>query len=159
MRYSSGVYFRFIFLSICQLKILLLFSLFSKFLSEKFLSKGIFFKIKFKFLKYHKVMHIHLSNKVLNTVMQKQSIVRIFILLWFLFFDNIHITPSLGTNTNINQHPIDKICRQINCCKYLLQMLKMKNTIIFTRECLMCAIARFSYSNSEFFLNFLFNTH
>jgi hypothetical protein len=23
----------------------------------------------------------------------------------------------------------------------------------------MCAIARFSYSNSEFFLNFLFNTH
>ena len=30
-------------------------------------------------------------------------------------------------------------------------MLKMKNTIIFKRECLMCAIARFSYSNSEFF--------
>jgi len=23
----------------------------------------------------------------------------------------------------------------------------------------MCAIARFSYSNSEFFLNFLFDTH
>ena len=48
-------------------------------------------------------MHIQLSNKVLNTVMQKQSIVRIFILLWFLFFDNIHITPSLG---QIEHQPI-----------------------------------------------------
>jgi hypothetical protein len=48
-------------------------------------------------------MHIQLSNKVLNTVMQKQSIVRIFILLWFLFFDNIHITPSLG---QIKHQPI-----------------------------------------------------
>ena len=36
---------------------------------------------------------------------------------------------------------------------------KMKNTIIFKRECLMCAIARFSYSNSEFFFNFLLKTH
>ena len=127
MRYSSGVYFRFIFPFICQKKILLLFSLFTKILYRKsFYLKGFFFsKIKFYlyFLKYRKVMHIQLSNKVLNTVMQKQSIVRIFILLWFLFFDNIHITPSLG-QININQYPIDKICRQINCCKYLLQMLK-----------------------------------
>ena len=35
----------------------------------------------------------------------------------------------------------------------------MKNTIIFKRECLMCAIARFSYSNSEFFLKLLVLTH
>ena len=127
MRYSSGVYFRFIFLFICQMKILLLFSLFTKILYRKsFYLKEFFSKIKFYlyFLKYRKVMHIQLSNKVLNTVMQKQSIVRIFILLWFLFFDNIQKTPSLGLNTNINQYPIDKICRQINCCKYLLQNAK-----------------------------------
>ena len=34
-------------------------------------------------------------------------------------------------------------------------MLKMKNTIILKRECLMCATARFSYSNSEFFFKLL----
>jgi hypothetical protein len=38
-------------------------------------------------------------------------------------------------------------------------MLKMKNTIIFKRECLMCAIARFSYSNSEFFFKTSCLTH
>ena len=135
MRYSSGVYFRFIFPFICQLKILLLFSLFTKILYRKsFYLKEFFSKIKFYlyFLKYRKVMHIQLSNKVLNTVMQKQSIVRIFIFTMIFIFWQYTYTILTGYYTNIYQYPIDKICRQINCCKYLLQILKkMKNTMIF----------------------------
>ena len=87
--YSSGVYFRIIFPFICQKKILLLFSLFTKILYRKsFYLKEFFSKIKFYlyFLKYRKVMHIQLSNKVLNTVMQKQSIVRIFIFTMIFIF-------------------------------------------------------------------------
>ena len=108
------------FLSICQLKILLLFSLFSKFLSEKFLSKGIFFKIKFKFLKYHKVMHIHLSNKVLNTVMQKQSIVKFLFYYDFYFLTiyiyHLHRAQRTSTNTPLTRY-VDKLIVVNTYCK------------------------------------------
>ncbi len=91
--------------------------------------------------------------------MQKQSdnLIKFIFTIIFIFWQYTY-TIFTGHKENIYQYPIDKICRQINC-KYLLQILKMKNTIIFKRECLMCAIARFSYSNSEFFLNFLLKTH
>ena len=132
-----------------------------KFCTERvfFYLKEFFSKIKFYlyFLKYRKVMHIQLSNKVLNTVMQKNQLLEFLFLLWFLFFDNIHIPSSPGT-MYIYQYPIDKICRQINCCKHLLQNAKNEkyyNLKKKKRECLMCAIARFSYSNSEFFLKLL----
>ena len=68
-------------------------------------------------------MHIQLSNKVLNTVMQKQSIVRIFFYYDFYFL-TIYIYHLHRAQMYIYQYPIDKICRQINCCKYLLQNAK-----------------------------------
>ncbi len=62
--------------------------------------------------------------------MQKQSIVRIFIFTMIFIFWQYTYTIFTGYYANIYQYPIDKICRQINC-KYLLQILKMKNTMIF----------------------------
>ncbi len=67
-------------------------------------------------------MHIQLSNKVLNTVMQNNQLLEFLFYYDFYFFDNIHTPSSPGNKRTPTKIPltryVDKLIVVNTYCKY-----------------------------------------